>query len=337
MERICFTFEIYEGTEDEYKKRHDEIWPELVADIQKAGFKNYSLFRRGTRSSPTWSAIPTSRARSRAWATATPTSRWAEWFKEIDRQPHRRQGQRAAGAGGLASRLARLAGPSGSRRAPRIALLSPYWTFWEPSARIDLRADRLGLARARSRRRCRRVEVVAAELVDGREAGAAAGERSPRRRPTRCSCCRAWPCRRPTRSPRSRPCRPRRSWCGRSTARTGCPTAFDHSDITTEGATVGTPHADQRPAPSRAPARARGRPAARPGVPRCASSRRSRAATAAGRLRRARIARVGRPIDGYDCVDVDARRPARGDGHRARARRSRPRSATPTCAPTPRG
>ena len=30
------------------------------------------------------------------------------------------------------------------------------------------------------------------------------------------------------------------------------------------------------------------------------------AATAAGRLRRARIARVGRPIDGYDCVDVDA-------------------------------
>jgi L-arabinose isomerase len=29
------------------------------------------------------------------------------------------------------------------------------------------------------------------------------------------------------------------------------------------------------------------------------------AATAAGRLRRARIARVGRPIDGYDCVDVD--------------------------------
>ena len=37
------------GQEDEYKKRHDEIWPELVADIQKAGFKNYSLFRRGTQ------------------------------------------------------------------------------------------------------------------------------------------------------------------------------------------------------------------------------------------------------------------------------------------------
>jgi L-rhamnose mutarotase len=29
MERVCFTFEIYPGTESEYKKRHDEIWPEV--------------------------------------------------------------------------------------------------------------------------------------------------------------------------------------------------------------------------------------------------------------------------------------------------------------------
>ena len=33
MERLCFTFEIRPGTEDEYKKRHDEIWPELVNAI----------------------------------------------------------------------------------------------------------------------------------------------------------------------------------------------------------------------------------------------------------------------------------------------------------------
>ena len=44
---MCFTFDIYEGKEAEYKKRHDEIWPELVADIKAAGFKNYTLFRRG--------------------------------------------------------------------------------------------------------------------------------------------------------------------------------------------------------------------------------------------------------------------------------------------------
>ena len=48
MERFCFTFDIRPGTEDEYKKRHDEIWPELVTAIQDAGITNYSLFRRGT-------------------------------------------------------------------------------------------------------------------------------------------------------------------------------------------------------------------------------------------------------------------------------------------------
>ena len=37
MERLCFTFAIRPGTEAEYKRRHDEIWPELVADIQDAG------------------------------------------------------------------------------------------------------------------------------------------------------------------------------------------------------------------------------------------------------------------------------------------------------------
>ena len=48
MERLCFTFEIRPGTEAEYKKRHDEIWPELVEAIKDAGLSNYSLFRRGT-------------------------------------------------------------------------------------------------------------------------------------------------------------------------------------------------------------------------------------------------------------------------------------------------
>lgn len=47
MERVCITFEIYPGTEAEYKKRRDEIWPELVEAIKAAGQSNYSLFRRG--------------------------------------------------------------------------------------------------------------------------------------------------------------------------------------------------------------------------------------------------------------------------------------------------
>ena len=49
MQRVCFVFEVFEGKEAEYKKRHDEIWPELVKAIKDSGFSNYSLFRRGVQ------------------------------------------------------------------------------------------------------------------------------------------------------------------------------------------------------------------------------------------------------------------------------------------------
>lgn len=48
MERLCHTFEIVEGTEAEYDRMHAEIWPELAAAILDAGYRDYTLFRRGT-------------------------------------------------------------------------------------------------------------------------------------------------------------------------------------------------------------------------------------------------------------------------------------------------
>ena len=32
------------GREAEYKKRHDEIWPELKAELRKAGVSDYSIY-----------------------------------------------------------------------------------------------------------------------------------------------------------------------------------------------------------------------------------------------------------------------------------------------------
>lgn len=32
------------GFENEYKRRHDEIWPELEQQIKEAGIANYSIF-----------------------------------------------------------------------------------------------------------------------------------------------------------------------------------------------------------------------------------------------------------------------------------------------------
>jgi L-rhamnose mutarotase len=83
MERICFTFELRPGTEDEYKRRHDEIWPELVAAIREAGIRNYSLFRRGTRVIAYAECEPdAATAFARVGATDV-DRRWSEWFEGL--------------------------------------------------------------------------------------------------------------------------------------------------------------------------------------------------------------------------------------------------------------
>ncbi len=44
MKRNAFKMKLKPGFEEEYKKRHDEIWPELEAILSEAGIKNYSIF-----------------------------------------------------------------------------------------------------------------------------------------------------------------------------------------------------------------------------------------------------------------------------------------------------
>ncbi|MGJ8691649.1 MAG: L-rhamnose mutarotase [Thalassotalea sp.] len=44
MEKIAFTMTLIKGNEAEYKKRHDEIWPELVTELKAAGVSDYSIF-----------------------------------------------------------------------------------------------------------------------------------------------------------------------------------------------------------------------------------------------------------------------------------------------------
>jgi L-rhamnose mutarotase len=47
MGQYAWVLEVRPGCEDEYKKRHDEIWPEMLDALKKAGIRNYSIFRHG--------------------------------------------------------------------------------------------------------------------------------------------------------------------------------------------------------------------------------------------------------------------------------------------------
>lgn len=44
MRRISFKMKLYEGLAGEYKKRHDEIWPELKNKLKEAGISDFGIF-----------------------------------------------------------------------------------------------------------------------------------------------------------------------------------------------------------------------------------------------------------------------------------------------------
>ena len=44
MKRLASKMQLHKGYEAEYKKRHDEIWPELAALLQETGVSDYYIF-----------------------------------------------------------------------------------------------------------------------------------------------------------------------------------------------------------------------------------------------------------------------------------------------------
>lgn len=44
MQRACFTLQIKPDKIDEYKRLHDDVWPEMLEALTRHGWHNYSLF-----------------------------------------------------------------------------------------------------------------------------------------------------------------------------------------------------------------------------------------------------------------------------------------------------
>ncbi len=86
MERFCFTFSIKPGTEQEYQRRHDEIWPEMVDALRAAGIRNYTLFRRGLGIIAYAECEPDARTAFAAIAATDVDARWSEWFADVIEQ-----------------------------------------------------------------------------------------------------------------------------------------------------------------------------------------------------------------------------------------------------------
>lgn len=44
MRRVAFTMKLKAGYAAEYQKRHDQIWPELIRELEAAGVSDYSIY-----------------------------------------------------------------------------------------------------------------------------------------------------------------------------------------------------------------------------------------------------------------------------------------------------
>ena len=70
MQRICFTLQVKPERLDEYRRRHEDVWPQMQQALRDAGWTNYSLFVRddglliGYVETPDWDAARAQMARS---------------------------------------------------------------------------------------------------------------------------------------------------------------------------------------------------------------------------------------------------------------------------------
>ncbi|MBV8830673.1 MAG: L-rhamnose mutarotase [Acidobacteriaceae bacterium] len=46
MQRVCFALQVNPDKLDEYKERHQAVWPEMMDALRETGWRNYSLFLR---------------------------------------------------------------------------------------------------------------------------------------------------------------------------------------------------------------------------------------------------------------------------------------------------
>jgi len=47
VERVCFLARVRPERLDEYRDRHEDVWPEMLAALRAAGWGNYSIFLAG--------------------------------------------------------------------------------------------------------------------------------------------------------------------------------------------------------------------------------------------------------------------------------------------------
>ena len=83
MERYAWTAKILEGKRDEYVRRHDEIWPELVELLKSAGIKNYTIWNTGDTLFGYYECEKGIEFAAKTQADSPIVDKWNEYMKDV--------------------------------------------------------------------------------------------------------------------------------------------------------------------------------------------------------------------------------------------------------------
>jgi L-rhamnose mutarotase len=94
MERVCFSLQVRPDRLEEYKRRHQQVWPEMLDALRDAGWRNYSLFLRDDGLLVGYVETDDFEAAQRAMSATAVNERWqaemAEFFGERADESFRR-------------------------------------------------------------------------------------------------------------------------------------------------------------------------------------------------------------------------------------------------------
>lgn len=83
MERFAWKGRIKPGKQAEYKRRHDEIWPEMIEVLKGAGIRNYTIWSDGDVLFGYYECEQGIAYAEKAQANSPVVDRWNEYMADV--------------------------------------------------------------------------------------------------------------------------------------------------------------------------------------------------------------------------------------------------------------
>lgn len=83
MERYAWKATVKEGMLEEYTRRHNEIWPELVAVLKQAGIANYTIWNTGNELFGYYECEKGADYAARIQAESEVVDRWNAYMQDV--------------------------------------------------------------------------------------------------------------------------------------------------------------------------------------------------------------------------------------------------------------